>query len=63
MTLATTDPTFCPDCGETLRTAAWGQPALFKHGGYGATSNTERRHCPCGWSLVVAVTTSSPRSL
>lgn len=59
--LDTLDPAVCPDCGADLRTLNWGQPALFKHGGYGATTATERRHCPCSWSLIAAITTQKPQ--
>jgi hypothetical protein len=47
-------PELCPDCGEVLADdIAWEEPALLRHGGYGATRRTVRRCCPCGWALVV----------
>ena len=43
-------PDGCHQCGGPLTTQAAGQPALFRHGGYGATVTTMRRWCPtCGW--------------
>lgn len=61
MTLATIDPTICPSCGATTITIAWAQPALFYHGGYGATQGHEHRACTCGWGLETHVTTNTPR--
>lgn len=49
--LATTDPKVCPDCGEPLDTHTVDQPALFIHGGYGATERTVLASCRCGWFL------------
>jgi len=37
-----------------------GQPALFWHGGFGATRTTTVRWCPCGWTLTVDVTETRP---
>ena len=41
----------CPSCGGTLQTMSVGQPALFRHGGYGATLASTVRWCHCGWRL------------
>lgn len=42
----------CPDCDTTLDDVTVEQPALFVHGGYGATTRTVLTRCPgCGWSL------------
>jgi endogenous inhibitor of DNA gyrase (YacG/DUF329 family) len=52
MTLATTDPARCPACGAEVTDEQVDQPALIRHGGYGATRRTVTRHCPgCGYSL------------
>ena len=52
MTLATLDPGGCPSCGEPLDQEQVDQPALVRHGGYGATRRTITRHCStCGYSL------------
>lgn len=43
----------CPDCGGRLATQTVAQPALFIHGGYGATRTTTWRVCingRCRWS-------------
>lgn len=54
MTLALRDdPTACPECGTDLASTATGQPALFRHGGYGAARTTTVAHCPvCGWAYI-----------
>lgn len=54
MTLAVVDPSVCPDCGTPLELEHVDQPAIVRHGGYGATRRTTTRHCPrpgCGWAL------------
>lgn len=52
MSLATLDPTACPDCGGPTETTAADQPALLRHGGYGAARRDAVRWCPgCGWAL------------
>jgi hypothetical protein len=55
------DPAVCPACGASIAEVGWLQPALFWFGGHGGTSAMRRRTCRCGWSLVVAVDTVSPR--
>jgi hypothetical protein len=37
------------------------QPALFRHGGYGATFVSLVRSCRCGWSLVAQTQETNPR--
>lgn len=60
--LVPVDRTNCPTCKASIDIEHVGQPALFLHGGYGATQRTSRVHCSeCGWSLVVAVDETSPR--
>lgn len=44
-------PEHCPDCGEELVMVEVDQPALFFHGGYGATERTIVATCPCGYAL------------
>lgn len=44
----------CPECGTPLIAASIHQPALFIHGGYGATKKITWALCPnkeCRWSL------------
>lgn len=42
----------CPDCGGELSTITVEQPAIVRHGGYGATRVHSIRKCvDCGWSL------------
>lgn len=44
----------CPECGTPLIAASVEQPALFCHGGYGATRKTTWAICPnteCRWSV------------
>lgn len=55
--LATTNAGRCPACGELLEEdGQFDQPALFFHGGYGATERTRYRSCAvCGWSLTSEV--------
>jgi len=46
----------CPECGGPLVSVTAHQPALFRHGGYGATRRTTWTACPhCRWSLEAAV--------
>lgn len=50
------DPERCPDCDGPVSYWRWSQPALLRHGGYGATRQVTARYClrrGCGWSLVV----------
>jgi hypothetical protein len=42
-----TDNGTCRIC-EVRRTVAWQQPALLRHGGYGATEQHEIIWCDCG---------------
>ena len=47
----------CPDCGDDVVDWRVEQPALLRHGGYGATWQTVIRSCRngrCSWSLIVA---------
>lgn len=62
MTLVALDPDLCPACGEAVVPLTWSQPALFFHGGYGATETVNVRLCGCGWHLVAAVTSDNPRT-
>ena len=42
----------CPECGTVLADEAVAQPALFRHGGYGATRRDVVARCDgCGWAL------------
>ena len=51
----------CPDCGAILRTRTVAEPALLRHGGYGATRETTTRVCDvCGWSHVPAAGEVAP---
>jgi hypothetical protein len=53
-TLAVLPADNCPDCGRPFEAhTAWEQPALVRHGGYGANARTVLRHCPCGYRLIV----------
>jgi hypothetical protein len=50
------DRQVCPSCGGDLREETVAQPALLRHGGYGATEETTSVSCRrCGWHLTVAV--------
>lgn len=54
MTLVQLDASSCPECDGTLVEHIADEPALLRHGGYGATRRTRRRSCvQCGWSLTV----------
>lgn len=51
----------CPDCTEPLHSFTVTQPALIRHGGYGAMSVTESVSCAaCGWHVVNAVSEAKP---
>ncbi len=55
-------PGVCPVDGSTLSPDGMEEPALFKHGGYGATRRTVVMFCPaCGWSITREVSAVSPR--
>lgn len=46
------EPGTCPIDGATLVERQMHQAALFRHGGYGATTATTIGECPeCGWTL------------
>ena len=52
----------CPDCHEPLDQFIAEQPALFIHGGHGATERTRVQYCQlCGWTLRSEVTEVRPR--
>lgn len=53
-TIVVVDPGRCADCGATLELVVVDQPALLRHGGYGATVRTSTRRCSdpeCDWQL------------
>ena len=50
----------CPDCDQPTRAFISHEPALFFHGGYGATRTARRLTCRCGWDLITSVTTTRP---
>lgn len=66
--LVPVEPGVCPVCGTELVTERLHEPALIRHGGYGATRRTERAYCPhkhpdgtlCGWVLLREVTEERP---
>jgi hypothetical protein len=45
VTLATVDPDVCPECSNRLETMYVSEPAIVRHGGYGATRRTSVRYC------------------
>lgn len=45
MTLAVLDLTRCPECSGPLAQHTVAEPALLRHGGYGATRTTESLSC------------------
>ena len=50
MTLVPITPSTCTDCLTALYEVATAQPALFRHGGHGATITTVVSWCPtCGY--------------
>lgn len=52
----------CPTCAGVLLVMSIAQPALFRHGGYGATQRQTERWCPtCGWHLLAEVVEVNPR--
>jgi len=58
------DRSACPMCGGALHEVTMDQPALFRHGGYGATTETHSVFClPCGWGLTVSTTEVRPARL
>lgn len=60
MTLVLLDPDRCPSCAQPVEVETVGQPALFLHGGYGATRVTTIRYCPCGWVLTGQILLTRP---
>ena len=53
----------CPSCGSPLVVLSARQPAMFSHGGYGATERATTRACPapaCGWALLAEVQAERP---
>ena len=54
-----TGPTRCVRCGLERTDITYAQPALFRHGGYGATDRITVRACMCG--TTVDLTTLNPR--
>jgi hypothetical protein len=61
MSLATFDPSQCPECGADLGHEQVDQPALIRHAGYGATRRTITRHCTeCSYSLKHVITETRP---
>lgn len=51
----------CPDCGAQLDVTTAAQPALLRHGGYGADRVHVWRSCPaCSWLLLAAVLSGPP---
>ncbi len=62
MTLVVVDPAVCPACTSPTATVTIDEPAIVRHGGYGATRTTTVAFCSdCGWSLVRNVTETNPR--
>jgi hypothetical protein len=62
--LVAVETVVCPSCGSDTVRGSLGEPALFRHGGYGATRETITDRCTsrqCDWKLVVSVTEVSPR--
>jgi predicted RNA-binding Zn-ribbon protein involved in translation (DUF1610 family) len=42
----------CPTCGTALGDQTVTEPALLRHGGYGASRETTVTACPgCGWHI------------
>ena len=51
----------CPSCSGALSDLTWDEPAMFLHGGYGATQRTTIRRCVgCSWSKRPDVSTLRP---
>lgn len=61
MTLVIIPADGCPACGSTTTSTEWHEPALVRHGGYGATRSTVLRTCPrCDWALVSEISETAP---
>lgn len=63
MTLVPLPSGRCPDCGDQLDHLAIREPAMFKHAGYGQARVSMWRWCVCGWWLLAAVRSETPRRL
>lgn len=51
----------CPGCGGSLEEITFGQPPLFRHGGYGAMERIVKVVCTrCPWSLTREVSEVRP---
>lgn len=50
------DPSLCPECSTSLDSLVQDEPALLRHGGYGATRRTTFGRCGgCGWVILASV--------
>ncbi len=55
-------PATCPDCARRLKAITFAQPALFFHGGHGATTTTTIIVCGrCGYTRHRSTETTNPR--
>lgn len=62
--LVALDPAVCPDCGAATVPMTVHEPALLRHGGYGATRRTITMRCVgvrCSWSMETDVTEVNPK--
>lgn len=58
------DPNACPACGWPLKSVESRQPALLRHGGYGATMRVTTLHCSsdeCHWHRQSEQTEVNPK--
>jgi hypothetical protein len=61
MTMVPLDVAACPDCDTPTATMTVHQPALFHHGGYGATRRTVVIYCPaCWWEVITDISETRP---
>lgn len=61
MSLVALDLAVCPVCSGPLREACADEPALLRHGGYGATRRSCRTICEaCGWTLLASISERRP---
>jgi hypothetical protein len=61
MTVVPIPSAICGTCDQRTHREVVEQPALFTHGGYGATRRTITTWCPaCGWELVTEVSDTRP---
>lgn len=63
--LVPVDTSRCPECGTALDATTIHEPALLRHGGYGATARTTVVHCPnseCRWWMETERTEINPRN-